>query len=533
MTPRRLAEVRALLANGKASAALAQELSRAVCTDITCSAALSALGRCYMDLAEWEQGVAAFQLACAASPEDSTTKLELAYVLAQVGATVSALKTYDEAVKLAPESWAARFGRAQGRHLLCQIDEALEDYDAALKLAPEASAIRSFKIVAMNYRSSQEDSIHAASVIYGGQVGRNNPRPRVIPNDKIRVGILSSELRVHSVTSFLVPLLERLPADFEIILYSDSFHVDEMTARLKGLVGSLVQVHMLNNELLVERMRKDELAVAIDLGGHFSRNRLPVFADGAAPQQVAYLGYPNTTGLASIQWRLGDTEIDDFEYSQTHWSERLIMLRSGMFAYEVASDAPPPSVGPDNPVFGYFGHMGKISPEAAEVWGTILKAVPGSKMLIKGDGLSDPDIFGYWIKKLGGHIPIDQLELRPKTASRAEHLQMYADVSVSLDTWPYNGTATVCESLTQGVPVVTKVGERHASRVGHALVKGAGLGEFVAVTNEEYVQIAAKTALSKRRIKRSELAGSRWLQHDKVAAEFWSTLRTIHEGGKL
>lgn len=540
MTPRRLAEIDAAFP-ALGSLHFVDELSQAVEINTGDIPALLRLGKCYLQHGEWLRGVSAFRIATALDPVNVTAWLELGDALAQGGAYLEALRIYERSLTLAPDSWITRFSVAQGRHLLCQIDEAIEDYDKALAMQSEAIMARSFRIVALNYREDNQEKLLAESRAYAVQIESKVESnfdelmytDKVVLVDRIRVGILSSDLRVHSVTYFLVPLLDRIPMDIDVILYHDSIHSDAMTDRLVLRTAEFVSAVGMDNSSLIEKMRSDRLDVAIDLGGHFSRNRLPVFAARVAPVQVSYLGYPNTTGLKAMDWRIGDEAIDGFIGSTDHWTERLEAMRSGMLAYEPPSDAPPISPSPKNMVFGYFGHMGKISPDVAKVWGELLnvESESGARMLIKGEALADAGILSYWkTKLLSWGLDTDRVDFVSKTASRAEHLQLYSKVSVTLDTWPYNGTTTTCESLWMGVPVVTLQGSRHSSRVGAAILNGVTMPGCCCKTKESYIATAG--SLTKTRWSRADLANASWLKHDAIAEEFWSLIMKFHKDRK-
>ncbi len=417
---------------------------------------------------------------------------------------------------------------AQTLQQLCLIDEALVDYDRALALQPGMVEALSFRLVARNYLVDSQAPLLADSRDFGARVAPSVTNvPRGSGDRRLRVGIVSPDLRVHSVTYFLAPIMQRCdPANFDVRLYYDHVHTDAMTQRL-ATYGRLTSVYGTSNEALERQLLDDDLDVVIDLAGHFGRNRMPVFARRVAPVQVAYLGYPNTTGVQTMDWRIADGDADGGCLND--FTERLAYMAHGMWAYEPPTITPAPA--PTKPCLGYFGMLTKITPEVMRVWARIMTgaAIPEATLLVKGDGLDDPSIRDMWrVRFEAAGVPVERLILRGRTATSAEHLAMYTEVTVALDTWPYNGTVTTCEALWAGVPVVTLEGTRHAARVSAALLRGAGLGSLVARSVDNYVFNVATLLREPRRLTHAELAGATWLRHTDVAGEFWATIHHLH-----
>jgi protein O-GlcNAc transferase len=520
VTPRRLEEIDAALQQGAEPRAFRAALESV--GSLTDPAWLARFSHVCLLSGEWHRAALAAQLAAAQS-DDLKYALDLGATLSTGGDFLGALATYQKAALRAPNDLRVRYALAQAWHLLQQMEEAVEAYDGVLETQPNLAEAISHRIVAMNYRHEEQAEILEESRRYGALLGPSRDLTKTYDSGRpLRVGLLSPELREHSCAYFLMPLLERCPADIELYVYHDTVHSDAVTERFKTYATAWHAVAAMSIAALEKQMLVDQLDVALDLNGHFSRARLPVFAHRVAPVQAAYLGYPNTTGVHAMDWRIGDVSIDD---DSEQWSERLKLLEGGMFAYHPPEDAPPVTAGPETSVFGYFGHLGKISPNTAKVWARILDACSEGKLVIKGDALSHTGMRAMWVKKFTAWgLPMDRVELREKTRDRASHLAMYGDISVSLDTWPYNGTTTICESLWMGVPVVTMLGRRHASRVAASLIQ-----DLIPVATHEtdYVEQALRLARVRYRLSRAELAEVKWLKHDAVAGEFWQAVRQI------
>jgi len=224
-----------------------------------------------------------------------------------------------------------------------------------------------------------------------------------------------------------------------------------------------------------------------------------LFARKPAPVQVTWLGYPNTTGLSAVDYRIVDNFTDPPGMTDPFYSEKLVRMPESFLCYNPERKSPEigplPSVQAGHITFGSFNIISKVTPEAAAVWSHILKEVPDSKLLLKAKSLFDKgtrEYLGELFHQQG--ITPERLIFKFHTASYREHLAMYNDIDIALDTFPYNGTTTTCEALWMGVPVVTLAGDRHASRVGMSLLSNIGIPELIAETGDDYVEIATDLA---------------------------------------
>jgi protein O-GlcNAc transferase len=247
---------------------------------------------------------------------------------------------------------------------------------------------------------------------------------------------------------------------------------------------------------LIER---DQIDILVDLAGHVGDNRLLVMARKPAPIQVTYLGYPDTTGLAAIDYRLTDVIADPPDLgAQRFYTEELAFLPDGFLCYRPPDFAPViaplPAEKAGFVTFGSFNNNCKINPTVTDLWAQVLRANANSRLLLKlkgGDDTSIRDRYLDLFEKAGlGRARVDIQGWK----SPDEHLQTYAQMDIALDTYPYNGTTTTCEALWMGVPTVSLLGECHPSRVGLSILTRLGLEFFVASTPREYV--AKATALA-------------------------------------
>jgi predicted O-linked N-acetylglucosamine transferase (SPINDLY family) len=318
--------------------------------------------------------------------------------------------------------------------------------------------------------------------------GKGLPKP-------LKLGFVSADFKRHSVAYFLEPLLEGLDRDaFEVHLYADVPNEDEVSARFRKL-GVWHDLRGLNDDQAARLIHKDGIHVLIDLAGHTAGNRLPVFVLKPAPVQATWLGYPATTGLSRIDARLSDAVADPVDEGH---SERLIRL-PGFLCYRPPEDAPevvpPPALTSGHVTFGSFNALAKLSERDLALIGRILTQLPAARFLLKARPLADEGVKARLLARMGHHgIDPDRVELLGRTQDASGHLGLYAKIDIALDPVHYNGTATTCEALWMGVPVITQIGDRHASRVGASILARANLPQLIAQDADAYVALAQKMA---------------------------------------
>jgi predicted O-linked N-acetylglucosamine transferase (SPINDLY family) len=247
------------------------------------------------------------------------------------------------------------------------------------------------------------------------------------------------------------------------------------------------------------------------LAGHTANNRLPVFALKPAPVQVTWLGYPGSTGLSAIDYRLVDAVTDPVDEAECAASEKLFRLDGCFLCFGGSTEAPspslPPSVATGAVTFGSFNNPSKYSDATLNAWAELLRRMPAARLLLKGLPFTDPATQDrYRARLVERGIAPERITILGWAPERAGHLAQYREVDVALDPFPYNGTTTTCEALWMGVPVVCLRGERHSGRVGASLLAAVGFEELVAKDVETYIDIAVRLAHDKQRL--IDLSGS-------------------------
>jgi predicted O-linked N-acetylglucosamine transferase (SPINDLY family) len=401
-----------------------------------------------------------------------------------------------------PQGWFALGSvlTRQAKHV-----DAVEHYREAISLLPEYEAARDGLLCTMNYSehwSARE--IYDAHVEWGRRFRKVEPTAvafsRRAASHRIRVGYLSPDYRQHPVSHFIEPVLRHHDRGrFEIFCYHSDAREDPVTTRLRGWVENWRSLGGASDAELENVLRGDGLDILVELSGHTDGHRLGVLARRIAPIQITYLGYPNTTGLAAIDYRITDGRADPPGESDGLHVEKLVRLPKTFLCYtppEIAGSFRPGPLRRNGYVtFCSFNNFRKISPTCITLWARVLSSTPNSKLLIKTFGLQEPALRASLLEQLErAGAKSDRVSIAAATQSHRDHMEAYGEADVALDTFPYNGTTTTFDALWMGVPVITLAGDRHSSRVGLSILSTLGLTEFAAQTPDQYVAAAVQLA---------------------------------------
>ncbi len=529
------------------SAEAAARFQQAIAANPNYAPAHNSLGNALRNSGRLEDALCAYRRALALQPDFADVHCNLATVWERQGKLHEAVTSYEKALALQPDSAYAHGGLAvvlkdQGR-----LDEALRHFARALELDPWLAETRNSLLFSMNYVSGlQPEAVYAAHVEFGSRHEAPLREAASLPHANIpdterrlRIGYVSGDFRYHSVASFLEPVLAQHDrARFEVYCYSCSSSADEMTRRLQGHADCWRNIAGMSDEEAAQRIRDDRIDILVDLAGHTANNRLLTFARKPAPVQVAYLGYPNTTGLTTMDYRLTDAHADPVGCSEHLFTERLVRLPRVFLCYCPTEGAPPlvppPVVKTGQITFGSFNALPKITPEVVACWSRIFRALPKARLILKNDSLRDETARRRYLDLFSREgIAPERLELLGWTASASGHLALYWRVDIALDPFPYNGTTTTCEALWMGAPVIALAGRTHAGRVGVSLLNSVGLDDLVADSPERYVELAVQLAqqpdrlASLRRELRERMAASPLCDAPAHIRAFETVYRTL------
>jgi predicted O-linked N-acetylglucosamine transferase (SPINDLY family) len=467
------------------------------------------LASCLARLGRFEQAIALWEGLLAGQPDHAPTLSALAAAYAMVGQAERGVAVGRRAVELMPGVPHAVGNLAIALTAAGRTEETEQALRAGVLQAPDDRFLRATLLMQMHYRMQDPAEMLEAHRTFGRMVPA--PRPPAIvdpdPARPLRVGIVSPDLCRSSVANFLLAALQP-PAGVTLVAFATAAHHegDPVNARLKSLVHEWVDAFRLPGGDLDACIRQRRIDVLLELAGHVGESPLASLAAKPAPVIVTAIGYPGTTGVPAVDWRLVDS-ITDPPGSEHACTERLLRLDPCFLCYAPPEEAPeirsPAEATPFT--FGSFNNHQKISPETLQLWAAALQAVPGSKLLLKSSlaarSSREQGRDAHLLQRMDeSGIDRSRIELHPHVATQGDHLHLYGRMHVALDTTPYNGTTTTCEALWMGVPVITTLGDRHASRVSASLLHAAGHPEWVAKDVADFTRIARDLAADRPRL---------------------------------
>ncbi|MBL4591733.1 MAG: tetratricopeptide repeat protein, partial [Phycisphaerales bacterium] len=457
-----------------------------------------AMGNVLTSRLEHAESVSSYKRALEISPGliEAINGLGIAYK--ETGRNAESASLFDQLIELEPENASYIINRATLYIDMGQTHEAVVMLDSASKRFETNPILHDMLALTSSYDSEitpqQAFEFHRR---YGSVLG-GHIRARATHSNtperkrRIRIGYISGNFHQHSNSSFLIPILENHNHDqFEIFLYSTNGYTDQVTEHIKATADHWRPLRSSQLRETVDTILRDKIDILIELSGHFAHNSLPIMAAKPAPVQVTYLGYANTTGLDAIDYRIIDGTTDPSPQADSLNTEKLIRLDGCFLTYQPHRDTPDlcePAT--DRPfTFASFNSLKKLTEGTIRAWADILNGVDGSRLMLKNKPLSFGESREEVVQRFVD-LGIDRSRIVAigTTDSIGEHLGLYNDVDLALDTFPYNGTTTTCEALWMGVPVLTFAGNTHAHRVSASILKSIGREDLCTNSTDEYVR---------------------------------------------
>ena len=495
------------------------------------------LGNAYQDLGKLEEAVGVYRQALQAAPGSADAHRNLGTALHREGDIEGAIACYRHAVELKADDVAAlnNLGAAMAEQGM--VDEAIDCHRRALELKADCSeaynnlghalknegeideAIDCFRrafVINPDYVESHSNLLYTLHYCldYGAEEIFDQHRvwsrkyaekvPAVarrglehsLSDRRLRVGYVSANFRRHPLFLIAAPLLSAHDHHaYEVYCYSDVTCPDAWTKRICSYADEWRDVRGMSDEQVAEMVRQDQIDILVDLGMHMAHNRLLVFARRPAPIQVTWCAYPSTTGLSAIDYRLTDSLLDPPGANDAHYTEQSVRLPDSFWCYLPDATEPLvnslPAAERGRITFGCLNNFCKVNRSVLRLWARTMAAVERSTLLLLApEGASRSRVREVLEREGVSSDRVQFVGLLP----RPRYLELYHEIDICLDTFPYNGHTTSLDSLWMGVPVVSLAAHTAVGRGGLSILTNVGLPELVSRDDAEYVRIAVGLA---------------------------------------
>ncbi|MGA8864405.1 MAG: tetratricopeptide repeat protein, partial [Gallionella sp.] len=466
--------------------------------------ALCNLGNAQLDLGQLDSAVASYLHALEVNSDLATVHNNLGVALRGQGHLEESLASYRRALRIKSDYAEAHNNLGLVLQDLGQLEDAVESYRNALKIKPVYPDAYSNLLLSLNYSTTHRPAHELEQAKQYGRLVSQQAGVRFTTwqssthPERLRVGVVSGDLRNHVVGFFMEGLLAHIDsARIELIAYPTQHIEDELTARIRPYFSEWKPLAGKSDAAAARRIHADAVHILIDLSGHTAHNRLPVFAWKPAPIQLSWLGYFATTGIAEIDYFLAD-QVGMPENHQAHFTESVWYLPDTRLCFTAPNiDLPVaflPAFNNGYTTFGCFQNLSKLGDDVLELWARIFSDLPKAKLRIQCKQLGESSQVKKLLQRLQ-HYGIDPARVNARGATdRATYLAAHSEVDMILDTFPFPGGTTTCEALWMGVPTLTLAGDSLLARQGVSLLTAAGLEKWVATSKEEYIAKAITLA---------------------------------------
>ena len=487
------------------------------------------------------EALACYERSIALDPNLAIARYNIGTVFFDLGDRESAAQHLAAALALNPSLAQAHLNLGNVRKDQGRLAEAMACYSRALLIKPDYHAAHSNLLFATAFMDDMQPAeiydLHCgwARMQSSAATGATHTNTRD-PHKRLKIAYVSPDFRTHACAFFLEPLLRaHHVTEVMVHAYAQVAEPDDVTRRLQAHVEVWRSTMGLSDSEMAALIREDGIDVLIDLAGHTANNRLRALALKPAPVQATYLGYPATTGLPAMDWRLTDAVTEPEGMSEQFYTERLYRLPNSLWCYQPFADMGEVSVLPalanGYVTFGSFNNFSKIGPRVVDLWARVLSAVPHSRllMLTVPSGTTQNALLERF-ESVG--IARERIELHDKLP-RPNYNAMFARADIALDPFPCNGGTTTCDALWMGLPVVALIGERFLSRAAFSVLNAAGFGELGARDELAYVERCAALAADlpalaeRRRAMRGRMSASPLMDAEQFASDIEAAYRAM------
>lgn len=442
-------------------------------------------------------------------PDNGESHYNLGCIMRQWNKLDEALACFNNALRFRLSNTTVLVDTGEVLQLMGECDEAEKRFREALALDPGCSIALDNLLVSMLYSSRYSvTEVYNAHKEWGSTKSAyaavDGIHITAVKNEQqVRVGYLSPDFCKHPTSSLLAPVIRLHDREkFTVYCYSQQRYDDEKTVIFKNHTDYWREISHMNDIDAYTAIKNDQLDILVDCAGHMAGNRLGIFALRPAPVQISGFGYPSTTGLPSMDYRITDTICEPVALQQL-CNEKLLFLDNGFFTYDPPADAPDivplPSLDNGDITFGSLHTTARLNRDVIRLWAALLGEIPGSRLILFRTTMTK-----NVSERIAGWFDEEGIEKNRITFSNSlvsgNYLTTYNEIDISLDTFPWSGHTTACESLWMGVPMITLRGDHHAARMVSSLMERIGLPEFVADSKDEYIGAARSAASDLHRL---------------------------------
>lgn len=456
------------------------------------------LGNVLHFLERHDEAVACYRQALAIQPDFMEVHNHLGNVLRKLGRLKEAEASFRRVLDVSATVPEAHNNLGNILMDLGRLDEAEASFSRALELKPDYCVAHSNLLLLQNYSVHHDSARHLELArSYGRMAGliasaKFTSWTCEQPPGRLRVGLVSGDFNNHPVGFFLENVLAHLDTSrIELMAYSTRRTSDDLTARIMPLFSEWRHLEGVGDGAAAHLIHNDGVHILIDLAGHTAHNRLPVFAWKPAPLQVSWLGYSSTTGIAEIDYILGNPYSTPAEEAH-HFTESILQLPETSLCFSVPGAnlevAPLPALSNGFITFGCFNNLAKLNDEVVSLWAKILHVLPTSHLFLKNKQLGESSVRKALLDRFAARgISGDRLLLEGRSP-RSEYLRAYDRVDIILDPFPFPGGTTTIEGLWMGVPFITRQGNRFIAHQGEMIAHTTGLlSDWIARDDDDYV----------------------------------------------
>ena len=459
--------------------------------------AYNGLGESYRVLGENNEAIKNFKISVKINPDYSQAYNNLGIILNDVSMFDEALSYYKKAIhiKTNDEKYHNNLGNLLSS--LGKYDLATNAYKKSIKIKPEFAKAYSNLLLNLNYKINFDLELYLSiakefrlnCTIKNKKISfqyqyEKNPK-------KIKLGLVSSDFGNHPGGFFSLSTLQELKKkNFELIAYSNYDRNDDLSLSFRSLFSKWRSIENKKDDEVIHQIIKDGIHILIDMQGHSGNNRLPIFIYKAAPVQATW-HCQGSTGIPEIDYVIANPYFVPSN-EENHWVEQVFRLP------KLSQCFTPPDFDievNDLPVvknkfitFGCLNKLTKINEEVILLWSKVLNSIANSKLILKTKNLDNKlvkeDIISQFKKN---NVNKNKLILLGESKTRKELLKTYNDIDISLDTFPFQGYTTSCESVWMGVPVLTLKGDRLLFHSGECINSNLNMHDWIAKNNNDYI----------------------------------------------